>query len=77
MIYQGIDSGEIIKLETNHINLNEGKIYIPSTKRSNARTLKLQAIQILSIKDYIEKIKLKQTDQLFTVKKAVIWFVKL
>lgn len=70
LIYQGIDSGEIIKLETNHINLNEGKIYIPSTKRSNARTLKLQAIQILSIKDYIEKIKLKQTDQLFTVKKS-------
>jgi integrase/recombinase XerD len=54
---QGLTSGETAKLETNHINLAEGKIYIPSTRKSNARTLKLQANQILPIKSYIEEFK--------------------
>lgn len=55
LIYQGLTSGETSKLETNHINLAEGKIYIPSTRKSNSRTLKLQANQILPIKSYIEE----------------------
>lgn len=57
LIYQGLTSGETAKLETNHINLAEGKIYIPSTRKSNARTLKLQANQILPSKTYIEEFK--------------------
>jgi len=57
LIYQGLTSGETARLETNHINLPEGKIYIPSTRKSNSRTLKLQANQILSIKSYIEEFK--------------------
>lgn len=56
LVYQGMDSGEIGKLEANHINLPEGKIYVPSTRKSNARTLKLQANQILPIKSYIESL---------------------
>jgi integrase/recombinase XerD len=54
MIYQGMDSGEIGRLETGHINLSEGKIYIPSGKKSNSRTLRLQASQILPLKTYLE-----------------------
>lgn len=75
LVYQGLDSGEIGKLETNHINLSEGKIYVPSTRKSNARTLKLQSNQILPIKDYLENTRLKlmenqeQTTYLFTTKK--------
>jgi len=57
LVYQGLTSGETAKLETTHINLSEGKIYIPSTRKSNARTLKLQANQILPIKSYIEEFK--------------------
>lgn len=55
MVYQGLDSGEVAKLETTHINLAEGKIYIPSGRSSNARTLKLLAVQILPFKNYIEE----------------------
>lgn len=55
LVYQGLTSGETAKLETNHINLTEGKIYVPSTRNSNARILKLQANQILPIKTYIEE----------------------
>lgn len=55
LIYQGLDSGEVAKLETTHINLAEGKIYVPSGRSSNSRTLKLQAVQILPFKTYIEE----------------------
>jgi integrase/recombinase XerD len=55
-VYQGITSGEVAKLETNHINLMEGKIYIPATRKGNARILKLQATQILPIKSYLEEL---------------------
>ena len=57
LVYQGLTSGETAKLETSQINLAEGKIYVPSTRKSNARTLKLQANQILPIKSYIEEFK--------------------
>lgn len=57
LVYQGLTSGETAKLETTHIKLAEGKIYVPSTRKSNARTLKLQANQILPIKTYIEESK--------------------
>jgi len=67
LVYQGLTSGETAKLETTHINLPEGKIYIPSTRKSNARTLKLQANQILPIKTYIEEF--KPTPYLFPTKK--------
>jgi len=67
LIYQGLTSGETAKLETSHINLSEGKIYIPSTRKSNARTLKLQANQILPIKSYIEEFNPKT--YLFPTKK--------
>jgi site-specific recombinase XerD len=53
LIWQGLHSGELEKLEINHINLNEGIIYIPSTARSNSRELKLSNQQILMLHTYI------------------------
>ncbi len=53
LIWQGLHSGELGKLEVNHINLNDGIIYIPSTARSNARELKLSTQQILALHTYI------------------------
>jgi integrase/recombinase XerD len=55
LVYQGLTSNETAKLETSHINLMEGKIYIPASRKGNARTLKLQANQILPIKSYLEE----------------------
>jgi integrase/recombinase XerD len=76
LVYQGLDSGEIAKLESIHVNLNEGNIYVPSGRTSNARTLKLQAEQILTFKTYIEETRPKllekrnnQTPHLFPSKK--------
>ena len=64
LIWQGLHSGELEKLEVNHINLNEGIIYIPSTARSNSRDLKLSTQQILTLHTYIHggtRDKLKPT----------------
>jgi site-specific recombinase XerD len=53
LIWQGLHSGELEKLEVNHVNLNEGIIYIPSTARGNSRELKLSTQQILTLHTYI------------------------
>lgn len=55
LIYQGITSGDLSKIEIKHINLTEGKIYLPSTIKNNARTLKLQANQIIPLQIYISQ----------------------
>lgn len=55
LVYQGMDSGEIVRLETSHINLSEGKIYIPGSRKSSSRTLRLQASQILPLKTFLEE----------------------
>jgi len=67
LVYQGLTSGDIAKLEVSHINLMEGKIYIPSSRKSSARTLKLQANQILPIQTYLEEFTPKP--YLFPIKK--------
>ena len=72
LIYQGLHSGEIASLKVSDVKLREGKIYIPSKKRSNSRTLKLEAYQLFEIIDYINDTRKKQlekasiqSDQLF------------
>ncbi len=53
LIWQGLHSGELEKLEVNHVNLNDGIIYIPSTTRSNSRELKLSSQQIITLHTYM------------------------
>lgn len=53
MIWQGLHSGEIDRLEVGDVRLNEGKIHVPATGRSNARELKLEARQILVLHSYL------------------------
>ena len=55
MIYQGLDSGQVVKVELTHLNLEEGKIYIPSGRKSNTRILQLQTLQVLPLKTYLDK----------------------
>ena len=72
LIYQGLATSEINKLEVKDIKLEEGKIYIPSTAKSNSRILKLESHQIIQLQNYILTIRPvlltmteKNTDQLF------------
>jgi integrase/recombinase XerD len=78
IIYQGLDSGQVATLELRHLNLEEGKIYIPSGRKNNARLLQLDTIQILPMKTYLDGTRLQlmntqrqdPTDYLFPVKKS-------
>lgn len=52
-IYQGLQQQELTKLETSHLQLEKGKIYVPATKRANKRILELKPCQILSLNQYL------------------------
>lgn len=55
LVYQALTREELEKLEITDIKLNAGKIEIPGGKHSNARTLKLEALQMLDIQEYLIK----------------------
>ena len=53
LVYQGITVGELLKLEVSHIKLRQGVVEVPYGRKSNGRTLKLEALQILDIQEYL------------------------
>lgn len=68
LIYQGITTGELTRIELADINLDTAEIYIKSSSKLNSRTLKLKPKQVLPLHKYIHEIRpqlLKvKTDQL-------------
>jgi integrase/recombinase XerD len=52
-IYQGLQGQGLSKLETGHLQLDKGRIYVPSTKRANKRILDLKPFQILPLHEYL------------------------
>ncbi len=61
IIWQGLHSGELKKIEVKHIKLDNGTAYIPGTRRSNSRELKLEAKQIIVLHDYLNTLPISQT----------------
>jgi integrase/recombinase XerD len=55
LIWQGITAEDITNIELKHLELREGNITIPGTRRSNERTLKLEPHQIFELFDYINE----------------------
>ncbi len=55
LVYQGLQTEEIIRLQVTDVKLREGKIFIPSARRSNERTLKLESHQVFDLLDYINE----------------------
>lgn len=53
LVYQGLQTEEIIRLQMQDVKLREGKIFIAGTKRSNERTLKLESHQVFDMLNYI------------------------
>lgn len=73
IIYQGLRTQELAALTLSNVQLQEGKINVPGTSRTEGRELKLEAFQLYDLMDYINdnrKLILalsgKQTDKLFT-----------
>lgn len=71
MIYQGLMGGELMRIESQHIKIKEGKIFIKGTKRSNERLLDLQALQITELQNYLNANKFKE-GAMFTEQKLKI-----
>lgn len=57
LVYQGLKTEELGKLEVKDVKLKEGKIEIPGGRKSNARTLQLESHQVLEIYDYILQVR--------------------
>ena len=72
MIYQGATTAALTAIEVKDIKLEEGTVYLPATNRSNSRTLKLKAPQMIHLQNYLLTIRPsllaiteKETDKLF------------
>ena len=57
LVYQGLNTTELIHLELEDLQLYKGKIYIKSGARSNARTLELKSWQVIEFLEYIKEIR--------------------
>lgn len=57
MIYQAINTSELGKLQIKDIDLDKGVIYLNGAKRINARILKLEALQIVPLSNYLAILK--------------------
>jgi len=68
LIYQGVTTDELHRIEVNDIDLKNGKLNVPGSKRSNNRKLELKSVQILELQEYINEIRPKlireKTEQL-------------
>ncbi len=56
-VYQGLNTTDLSHLKIEHLQLNKGKIYVPSTKRSNARELELKPWQIMEFMEYVNEVR--------------------
>lgn len=72
LIYQGLSAMELSRLKVTDLKLREGKIHIGGSRKSNERTLKLEAVQIMDMMEYslqtrtaILGLTHKQSDHLF------------
>ena len=60
LVYQGLQTEEITRLEAAHIQLREGKIFIKGSAHSNERWLPLQASQVLEWQHYLQANRFKE-----------------
>lgn len=73
IVYQALRTEELGRLTVTDVKPREGKIYIAGTRRTNERTLTLEAHQVYDLMDYINETRKlivsfteKKTDALFT-----------
>ena len=74
IIYQGLRTTDLGNLKLEHLQLSKGKIYVPSTRKSNARELELKPWQIMEFINYQNEVRIviqkrinNYTEQLFPI----------
>jgi site-specific recombinase XerD len=73
LVYQGLNTNDLQSLITKDVKLREGKIFVKGSRRSNERTLKLEAHQILDFMEY--QLKTRETILQETKKETDLFFV--
>lgn len=73
LVYQGLNTNDLQSLTIKDVKLREGKIFIKGNRRSNERTLKLKAHQILDFMEY--QLKTRETILKETKKETDLFFV--
>lgn len=66
LVYQGLKTEELDRLEVKDVKLKEGKVEIPGGRRSNGRTLPLESHQVLDVYEYVMQVRpqiLEKTQQ--------------
>jgi site-specific recombinase XerD len=70
LVYQGLQTKEIPYLKEEHVEIYKGKITIPSTSKTNGRTLELKPWQLIDMIEYMKEIRPqlvpKSEEELFT-----------
>ncbi|XLS28393.1 tyrosine-type recombinase/integrase [Flavobacteriaceae bacterium M23B6Z8] len=57
LVYQGLNTTNLKSLLLEHLELYKGKIYVPSTRRNNAREMELKPWQVMDLLEYINEIR--------------------
>jgi integrase/recombinase XerD len=66
LIYQGLTTEELHKLESEHLKLKAGKIEIPAGNKTQSRTLQLEPHQILELQEYIKVTRPQLLDKILS-----------
>jgi len=72
LVYQGLTTDEIERLQAADVRLREGKVFIHGTSRSNERWLKLEAVQVVDLQHYLAANRFKAGALLAGQKKGFI-----
>ncbi len=56
VVYQGLPTTDLGNLKVEHLQLSKGKIYVPSTRRNNARELEFRPWQVMELLGYVNQV---------------------
>lgn len=65
-IYQGLDTGELNRLNVIDIDLTNQTVYIAGNRRRDSRVLKLESLQVIPFYQYLQSLPRKQ-EKLFNI----------
>lgn len=57
LVYQGVTTDELHRLEVDQVKFSHGKVYIPGSKKSNSRLLAMDASQVTVLQEYITRVR--------------------
>jgi site-specific recombinase XerD len=57
LVYQGLKTEELAKLEVKDINLREGELTVPGGRKSSRRKMKLESYQVMDMYDYTLQVR--------------------